>query len=758
MHNWQCGRDGSSSLDLHLLDSEGIALLLQEIDVLPEAKCVHAHIVGKGVCIDTYIGSLLLGMYRNCGALENARAVFDRMNERNVVTWNAMIAAYSKHGSSKMALQIFQQMKREGIRPNQVTFVSVLGACTEPEDLSEGTAIHKGITDSGFEADVVVANALISMYGKCGSLKQALAVFYNMHEHDVISWNAMIAACAKNGNCDKALELLEQMQQEGVKPTKFTFTIALSACAALAILAEGKVIHACIVDSGLESDVAIGNALILMYSKCGTLEELRSVFDKMYTQTVTSWTSMIVAYVQHGYCLEALELFQQMQLHGVRPNEYTFASILGACAFPAALAEGKSIHKCIFDVGLDFDVVVGNALVSMYSRCGTLNDARMVFDNMQQYNVASWTTMIDAFSQHGHSNEALNLFQQMQQAGMVPDQITFVSILGACANPDGLADGREIHACIVNHGFSSSLIENALVSMYGECRALEGARAVFDKMHKRDVVSWTAMITAYSRHLSLKEALQLLEEMQNQGVKPNEVTFIGVLGACASPAALEEGKAIHACIVDNGSLPDLIVGSALINMYGKCGAMQDAQLVFKRMHRHNLFSWNAMMSTYSQYGHGKDVVQLFQQMQLHAVEPNEVTYACLLSACSHAGLVEEGQGFFASMVDKHAITPTLEHYNCMIDLYGRAGLIDKAENIIHKMPLQPDAQVWITLLGACRVHQDVKQAENAAKHLSDLDPENTTVNVLLSNVYAAEGRWHDARGVRKAMGERGVKK
>uniref|UniRef100_UPI0040747504 Synthetic PPR-DYW protein n=1 Tax=synthetic construct TaxID=32630 RepID=UPI0040747504 len=475
--------------------------------------------------------------------------------------------------------------------------------------------------------------------------------------------------------------------------------------------------------------------------------------------SVFSWNSKIRGYARNGQPEEALSLYSQMRRSGIKPDNYTFPFVLKACASLSSLKEGKQIHGHVIKSGFESDVYVQSALIDMYAKCGELEDARKVFDEMPERNVVSWNAMISGYAQNGQSEEALELFREMQQEGIKPSEFTFCSVLSACASLGSLEMGKQIHGYVIKSGFESIVfVGNALIDMYAKCGSIEDARKVFDEMPERTVVSWTAMISGYAQNGQSEEALELFREMQREGVKPDEVTLPSVLSACANLGALEQGKQIHAYVIKSGFESDVFVGSALIDMYAKCGSIEDARKVFDKMPERDVVSWNAMIAAYAQHGHGKEALQLFQQMQQEGVKPSEVTFTSILSACSHAGLVDEGHHYFESMSPDYGITPRVEHYGCMVDLLGRAGRLDEAEDLIKSMPFQPNVVVWGTLLGACRVHGDVERGERAAERILELDPESAAPYVLLSNIYAAAGRWDEAAKVRKLMKERGVKK
>eukprot|EP00253_Pinus_taeda_P029651 PITA_29651 len=531
-----------------------------------------------------------------------------------------------------------------------------------------------------------------------------------------------------------------------------TYIHLLQACVKKRTLSHGKLVHAHILETGFLPNRCLWNTLVNIYAKCGSLVDARRVFDRMPERDTFSWTVMISAYAAHGPADESLAFFHQMQLAGIQPNQFTFASVLPACAKLEDLDEGRKIHEEIISCGFQSDVFVGSALVDMYAKCGRIEDARDVFDKMHQRDVVSWNAMIGRYVQNGHDDEAVKLFKRMQMAGVKPDLNTFASVLPACVGPADLELGMEIHEEIVRSGLRMDIfVQSALVDMYAKCGRIEKAQELFHKMPQRNVVSWTTMIVGCAQNGLGFKGLKLFQEMQASGAKPDLKTFVSVLTACASLAALEQGMEIHAKIMRSGFDFDVFVGTALIDMYAKCGRIDNARTLFDKMPQRNFVSWTAIIAGYAMHGFAQETMQLFEQMQYIGLNPDHVTFVCVLSACCHAGLVDQGCQYFDSMSKCYQITPTMEHYGCMVDLFGRAGCLEEAMDFINKMPIKPDATVWSCLLGACRIHNNVELGELAAGHLFELEPTKSSHYVLLSNIYAAAGRWDGIEKLRTMM-------
>eukprot|EP01018_Ginkgo_biloba_P001347 Gb_16635 [translate_table: standard] len=528
-----------------------------------------------------------------------------------------------------------------------------------------------------------------------------------------------VTTVCKQGRLTDALHILH-VCDEAVSTS--TYDALLQVCLHKKSLPEGKLVHAHMIEAGFKcQDVSLGNKIVTLYTKCECLLDARRVLDQMPILNVVSWTAMIAAYVRHGHSEEALSLFYRMQLmDNCQPNQFTFASILPACGNLESLEQGMEIHEEIIRRGFQSDVFVGNALVDMYAKCGSIENARTVFEKMDQRSVVSWNAMIAGYAQTGRVEEALKLFQKMPERNVVS--------------------------------------WTAMIAGYAKNGFVDDALQLFQKMPERNVVSWTAMIAGYAQNGYAEEALKFFRQMLLEGVKPNSNTFASVLPACINLAALEQGKDIHEEILRSGFQSDVFVGSALIDMYAKCGSIENARDVFDKMPQRNVVSWNVMIAGYALHGLSTEALKLFEQMQHSGTNPNHVTFLGVFSACCHAGLVDEGRQYFDRMRERHHITPAMEHYSCMVDLLGRAGRLDEAQDFINKMPIKPGATVWGCLLGACRIHNNIELGQHVADHLFELETEDAAPYVLMSNIYAAAGRWDDIEKVWKTMNDRKVKK
>ncbi|XP_073103525.1 pentatricopeptide repeat-containing protein At4g21065 isoform X1 [Elaeis guineensis] len=440
-------------------------------------------------------------------------------------------------------------------------------------------------------------------------------------------------------------------------------------------------------------------------------------------------------------------------------QEQSLISLFQSCSTMRDLSQ---IHSQIIRTGFDQHVfVVGRAITfCCVSEHGSMDYALAVFEQLQWPDGFIWNTMIRGFGRTSRAEEAFLFFQRMRQKGKVADNFTFSFLLKICGQLTAVDLGRQIHCCVLKHGLDSHVyVTNTLIHMYGLFEDMNPARRVFEEMPNIDVVSWNTLIDGYVNCGQYKEALRMLLIMKRSGFGPDEATLVLVLSACSELGALDFGKWVHSGISSSILNQSISVLNSLIDMYAKCGAIDRALRVFDYMKERNIVSWNSMILGLAMHGHADEALRLFDRMQKTEIEePNDITFLGVLCACSHGGLVEEGQRFFDSMGRDYGITPTIKHYGCMVDLLGRAGLVKEAYELLRSMPMEGNAVVWRTLLGACRIHGDLELGERVRKHLEELEPDHSSDYVLLSHMYAGAGRWNDVLKVRESMKGRGVQK
>ncbi|PSS26709.1 Pentatricopeptide repeat-containing protein [Actinidia chinensis var. chinensis] len=721
-------------------------------------KTIHGRIVLSGFGSDTFLANILIRVYSKSGCLFNACQVFDKMSEENLVTWSSMISTYAQHGYYEEALVVFSEFRgSSNEKPNEFILASVISVCTQLGCLEKGTQLHGLVAKTGLDQDVYVGTSLVDFYSKNNEIEKARFIFDDLSLKSVVTWTTIITGYARSGRSDVSLQLFNQMRETDVVPDRYVLSSILSASSMLVFLEGGKQIHAHVLRRGTEMDVSVSNVLIDFYVKCGRVRTGRKLFDQMAVKNVISWTTMISGYMQNSFDWEAMKLFTEMNNLGWKPDGFACTSVLTSCASLEALEQGKQVHAYAIKGNLEFDEFVKNGLIDMYSKCNSLIDARRTFDGMAYVNVIAYNAMIEGYSRLEKLHEALDLFHEMRRS-FSPTLLTFVSLLGVSASLFTLELSQQIHGIILKLGVSFDVFAgSALIDVYSKCSFVKDARHVFEEMNHKDIVVWNAMFFGYAQRLENEEALKLYLELQLSEQRPNEFTYVALITTASNLASLPHGQQFHNQLVKTGLDFDPFVTNAVVDMYAKCGSIEEARKMFDSTNWRDVVCWNSMISTYAQHGEAEEALEMFEEMIKEGIKPNYVTFVGVLSACGHVGLVEDGLRHFDSM-SRFEIEPGTDHYACMVSLLGRAGKLSEAKDLIEKMPIQPTAIVWRSLLSACRISGNVELGKYAAEMAISADPKDSGSYVLLSNIFASKGMWVDVKKVREIMDCNGVEK
>ncbi|KAH7421265.1 hypothetical protein KP509_13G048700 [Ceratopteris richardii] len=553
---------------------------------------------------DTFhIASTLQGSFKSCQLSHAYMVEYGLMDDTYLL--NLILRAYGKSGAMLDAHAVFNSMRR----PNIISWNTLLGA-----------------------------------YAFYDQSDEVESLFNSMRQRNIVSWNTLITAYSHQGKCRNALYLFQRLFEECELPNDVTFINILTACSKLAELQTGRVIHVRIHMCGLDMNVTVGTALVHMYAKCRDLDFACNAFYQLPERDVVSWTSLISAQAQLGSADLAICSYEQMQQEGVLSTKFTIESILTVAAKKLSLNQGKALHACICFGCSKPDVNTGNSLINMYAKCGSMRYAWFIFECLQSDATIVWNTMISACVEELYYLQALSLYNQMLQRGLCPDEFTFASVLSVCAFLLSFDIGMMVHSQLLEEGHMQDLVlSNTLITFYSKCKAFDEAKFVFKKMQVHNVVTWTSMMAAYAQTGLYEQVFTLFSEMQLQQVRPNDFTVITLLVACADSIALERGRELHAWIAleRNGCFSK--VSNGIINMYAKCGAVEDAFSFFNHLGcMDNAIPWNAMLNGLAYRGHGRATFAFFKRMLKEGTEPDEWTYVALLSACSHSGMVEEG--------------------------------------------------------------------------------------------------------------------
>ncbi|KAK7392987.1 hypothetical protein VNO78_21437 [Psophocarpus tetragonolobus] len=488
-----------------------------------------------------------------------------------------------------------------------------------------------------------------------------------------------------------------------------------------------------------------------------SLQNSHAVAQQLFDETpLKQHNQMLFHYSRNGQTPEALNLFLSLYRSGLSPTKYTMSCVLNVCARCFDGRVGEHVHCQCVKSGLVHHVCVGTCLLDMYMKTGNVRNGRRVFDEMGHKDVVSWTAVISGYLLNGGTVEALKVFSQMKREGVKPNGFTYSAIL---AVTHGVFISEILAEVIKTNNDKLSNVGAALLRGFITMGNIHDAGKVFEQIEPKNIVAWTAMLVGYAQAGETDEAAKIFHQLTKEGIKPNEYTFSSMIKACTAPAASAElGKQFHACAIKMRFNNHLSVSNSLVTMYAKRGDIDSAHEVFKRQKERSLVSWSSMISGYAQHGQAKKALEVFEEMLNRNMEMDAIAFTGVLSACTHAGLVNKGEYYFNVMINDHHINPTMEHYSCMIDLYRRAGMLEKAMDIVKNMPFHPNAGVWRILLAASRVHHDMKLGKLAAENIISLEPQDAAGYVELYNMYAAAGNWHDAVNVKKLMHERKVKK
>lgn len=580
------------------------------------------------------------------------------------------------------------------------------------------------------------------------------------------------------------------MKAFGIYPDHNVFPSVLKSCTLIKDLRFGESVHGCIVRFGMDCDLYTCNALMNMYTKLEALAETGGwrfsapkLFDGMPQRNqVSKFGSDLGSSMELSGRTVSLEVESEGRM--LLSDGNAKREVGGGDTLYSSQSNKLSNKLQVQVMGIDrninlissretsphidayrevddkFNGNLNKVFMHKEGKRGTKVDSvRKVFDLMPKRDIVSWNTVIAGNAQNGMYEEALAMVKDMGNANLKPDSFTLSSVLPVFAEYVDVIKGKEIHGYAIRHGFDADVfVGSSLIDMYANCNRIKDSLRVFNLLPKRDAISWNSIIAGCVQNSMFDEGLIFFRQMLMGKIKPVPVSFSSTIPACAHLTTLHLGKQLHGYIIRGGFEDNVFVASSLVDMYAKCGNIRIARWIFDKMEQHDMVSWTAMIMGYALHGHAPDAFSSFEQMEGEAVKPNYVSFMAVLTACSHAGLVDKAWKYFNSMTKKYDIAPGIEHYAAVADVLGRAGRLEEAYQFISSMHIEPTGSVWLTLLAACRVHKNVELAEKVADKIFTVDPENMGAYVLLSNVYSAAKRWKDAVKVRTCMRDKGLKK
>ncbi|XP_010449091.1 PREDICTED: pentatricopeptide repeat-containing protein At4g21300-like [Camelina sativa] len=742
-----------------------LTLLLQACSnptLLRQGKQVHAFLIVNRVSGDSYINERVLGMYAMCGSFADCGKMFYRLDLRrsSIRPWNSIISSFVRNGLLNQALSFYFKMLCCGVSPDVSTFPCLVKACVALKNFKGIEFLSGTVSSLGMDCNEFVASSLIKAYLEYGKIDVAGELFGRVRLKDCVIWNVMLNGYAKCGASDSVIKGFSAMRMDQISPNAVTFDCVLSVCASKSLIDLGLQLHGLAVVSGLDFEGSIKNSLLSLYSKCGRFDDASKLFRMMSRADTVTWNCMISGYVQSGLMEESLTFFCEMISSGVLPDAITFSSLLPSVSRFENLEHCRQIHCYIMRHSIPLDIFLTSALIDAYFKCRGVSMAHKIFSQCNSVDVVVITAMISGYLHNGLYIDALEVFRWLVKVKMSPNEITLVSILPVICGLAALKIGKELHGFIIKKGFSNRCnIESAVIDMYAKCGRMDVAYDIFGRLSKKDIVSWNSMITRCSQSDDPSAAIDIFRQMGVSGIRFDCVSISAALSACANLPSECYGKAIHGFMIKHSIASDVYSESTLIDMYAKSGNLKSAMNVFERMKERNIVSWNSIIAAYGNHGKLQDSLCLFRDMvEKSGIRPDEITFLEIISSCCHVGDVDEGVHFFRSMTEDHGIQPQQEHYACVVDLFGRAGRLNEAYETVKSMPFPPDAGVWGTLLGACRLHKNVDLAKVASSRLMDLDPRNSGYYVLISNAHANAEEWGGVTKVRSLMKEKGVQK
>ncbi|GMN53392.1 hypothetical protein TIFTF001_022523 [Ficus carica] len=581
-------------------------------------------------------------------------------------------------------------------------------------------------------------SALLSLYSNFANLlRDSLLLFQTLHSPPPLAWKSLIRSYTSHGFFLQSVASFVRMRASGRYPDHNVFPTVLKSCAMLGDLTLGESLHGSVVRHGMDSDLYTCNALMNMYSKFRSLGKnggerfsARQVFDE-----IPEWKGGVESYFGG---VEKREVNADASRDSIESSEMSkeMETRLPRTSNASGISKRKEVERHV-----------------------QMDSVRKVFDMMPYRDLVSWNTVIAGSAQNGMYEEALSMLREMGNNNMKPDSYTLSSVLPIFAEYVDIIKGKEIHGHAIRNGFDADVfIGSSLMDMYAKCTRMEDSLRVFDLLPRCDAISWNSIIAGCVQNGMCDEGLRFFRQMLTAKIKPMPVTFSSIMPACAHLTTLHLGKQLHGYIIRSRFDYNVYIASSLVDMYAKCGNIRTARWIFDRIETHDMVSWTAIIMGCAFNGYAHDAISLFEQMEAKGTKPCYVTFIAVLTACSHAGLIDKAWEYFNLMTQRFGIAPGLEHYAALADLLGRAGRLEEAYNLISDMHIEPTGSVWLTLLAGCRVHKNVELAEKVAEKIFMVDPLNMGAYVILSNVYAAARRWKDVARLRASMKKKGMRK
>ncbi|KAF8388337.1 hypothetical protein HHK36_027003 [Tetracentron sinense] len=661
---------------------------------------------------------------------------------KTTFSWNSLIEIFTVNYRFLQSLFLFKKLLLSPFsKPDPLTFPPLLKSCVGLLAPKIGFGLHGYLIKCGFRNLVAVDSSLVLMYMKFGRIRDAVQLFEEMPIRDSVSYNYLVCDFGANGFYEDVLMVFERMLKSGFLPNMDSVFHAIMACCELGSISRGMLIHNFVIRNGFASYVAIANLLISMHLKFERLDLGRQVFNEISERDVVSWNSMITGYARSGDWVQAFGLFLSMKKEGhLVPSRVTFLGLVLACGQAGNLDFGKSIHGRLIRIGLLSDFRLGTSIVDMYSKCGRVEDAGIIFEEeLFERSLVSWNSLIAGYSQNGYDYEAVKLFKRMLlESNLKPDAITFANVIPAFASLANLHMIRSIHALILKKGIKLDddiVLSTAMVDAYGKCLDIEAATSLFTCIGKPNVATFNAMISGYNLNQLAHHAMMLFLEMLRSNVLPDSITVVMLLQSCGELESLKQGSMAHGYCLSKGFSSHLTVGNAMIDMYMRCGCTKSSLLLFSSMSLKNVVTWNTMLFGYVKIGHSVMALKMFSKMQsenqykLDSVTIISVIQACAVVSARHNGEIVHG------LTLKLGFDSETLAMNSLVDAYAKNGLIDNARSLFKQMGESRDQSSWNVMIAGCGMNG---KGEEACMLLSRMEedgfkPNSITFTSLLAS-------------------------
>ncbi|CAN8270618.1 unnamed protein product [Cochlearia groenlandica] len=560
-----------------------------------QAEQIQTHLTKSGIDRFVYVKTSLINLYLKMGFVRKAQKVFDEMPERDTVAWNALICGYSRNGYESNAWKLFIVMLRQGFSPSATTLVNLLTLCGQCDGFySQGKCVHGVATKSGLEFDSQVRNTMISFYSKRSELDSAELLFTEMSDKSTVSWNTMIGAYSQIGLREEAITVFKNMFEKSVEISPVTVINLLSAHV------KHEPLHCLVVKNGMVNDDSVITSLICAYSTCGCVDSAESLYASSTQDSIVGLTSIVSSYAERGDMDIVIMYFSRMRRLCMRIDDVALVEILHGCTNSSHIDIGMALHAYSIKTGLCTQTLVVNGLITMYSKFDNVETVLFLFEQLHETPLISWNSVISGCVQSGRESTAFDVFHQMNlSSGPMPDAITIASLLAGCSQLCCLHLGKKLHGYTLRNSFEKdNFVCTALIDMYAKCGNIILSETVFKSIKAPCTATWNSMISGYSLSGLQSQALSCYLEMREQGLKPDKITFLGLLSACTHEGLVDEGKSyFREMVKEFGLSPSLQHYALMVGLLGRgCLFTEALFLIWDMDGKPDSAVWGALLS------------------------------------------------------------------------------------------------------------------------------------------------------------------